>query len=200
MRAVRGAPNRNGPRCCSPSGPLRVSWGGRGELGTLHAVEPAQPATEIAGDRFMAGFYLNELVLVFTRRGEPHPDLFAHYTAALADLGVPGGLEASLRQFEIALLAETGYGLSLERDADTGAPLQDSQLYRYVADRGPVAVRDAGDRSLVFSGAELKCIGAGSFADVGMLRTAKRLLRHVLRYHLGDRELKTRGVMAEMLG
>jgi DNA repair protein RecO (recombination protein O) len=181
-----------------PFQPLRVSWSGRGSLYTLHAAEPAAPIARLRGTPLMAGFYLNELILVFMRRGDPHPDLFAHYTAALADLGRGEPSEPVLRRFELSLLAEVGYGLIVDQDVANGTPLLANRRYEYVVDRGPVPVADDHAGALVFSGAQLLAIGNGKFDSSEQIKCAKRLMRAVLDHHLDGRPLKTRRVFSAM--
>jgi DNA repair protein RecO (recombination protein O) len=197
---ARGArrPRSRWPAVLQPFQPLRVSWSGRGELFTLRAAEPAAHAAPMAGMRLMAGFYMNELLLVFVRRGDPHPVLFAHYTAALADLAGDDDMEIILRQFEIALLAEAGYGLSLECVAVTGEPLSPTGQYQYVIDQGPVPVVHGQTDGLIFSGEELLAIHSREFGCGNVRRCAKRLTRAVLQHHMHGRELKTREVLAAM--
>jgi len=181
-----------------PFQPLRLSWSGRGALYTLRVAETATQTVPLAGMRVMAGFYINELLLEFIRRGDPHPALFAHYTAALSSLSGDDDIEAVLRLFELSLLAEVGYGLNLERVAVTDEPLQSAKRYRYVIDQGPVPAVDGQTDTLIFSGEELLAIRSGEFTRSDVRRCAKRLTRAVLRHHLNGRTLKTRDVMAAM--
>ena len=69
-----------------PFQPLRMSWSGRSALQTLRAAEPTSASVPLSGMTLMAGYYMNELLLALLHRGDPHPDLFAHYGAALAAL------------------------------------------------------------------------------------------------------------------
>ncbi len=182
-----------------PFQPLVVSWYGRGGgLMTLQAAEPAGMPAALQGTALMAGFYVNELVLRFLHRGDPHPRLFATYATAVAGLAGNGGPEPVLRAFEVELLAESGYGLILEHDAGDGAPLEPAVRYEYVVERGPLPAAAAAPASAVFSGAELLAIGAGCFDDPACLAAARRLLRAVLDHHLGGRPLRTRQVFAAM--
>ena len=50
----------------------------------------------------------------------------------------------------------------------------------------------------IFSGAELLATAKGEFADQSELKSAKRLLRSLLDWHLDGRSLKTREVMMSM--
>lgn len=180
-----------------PFMPLRLSWSGRGDLHTLKAAEAAGFTTPMAGLSVMGAFYLNELIINFTRRGDPHPELFAAYAAALAELRTLRDPEPALRRFELLLLGEVGYGLNLAGNPASDTPLDPGSSYEYRLELGPVPVRDdAGP--LVFSGSHLLSIGRGEFESHEVLQSAKRLLRAVLAHHLDGRTLRTRQVLAAM--
>jgi DNA repair protein RecO (recombination protein O) len=67
----------------NPFQPLRLSWSGRGELGSLRQVELAGIASAPSGNLLMAGFYVNELILKLLQRNDPHPGLFTHYASLI---------------------------------------------------------------------------------------------------------------------
>lgn len=182
-----------------PFQPLRMSWSGRGSLYTLRSAEPTSEPFDINGLALMSAYYLNELLIMLMHRRDAHPNLFAHYGAALAGLANEGEPEKVLRRFEVLLLAEIGYGLVVTEDVVDQQPLVADRRYEYVIDRGPVPVEpdDAGD--LVFSGADLLAIGRGEFSDQSQLRNAKRLLRPLLNWALGGKRLRTREVLASMV-
>ena len=185
-----------------PFQPLHLSWFGRGSLHTLKTAEPSSVPVAVNGMRLMSGYYLNELLLSFIRRGDPHPELFAHYTTALVGLAEEQNTETPLRRFEIALLREIGYGLILDHDAENGEPLDPDRQYQYMIERGPVPLVAGQSMSmaegLVFSGEQLMAIDAGGLIGEDDLRCAKRLLRAVLHHYLDGRPLKTREVLAAM--
>ena len=124
--------------------PLLIAWSGRRGLYTLRTAEYAAPAISLRGPDLMSAFYLNELVLSLTDRDDPHPELFAHYGAALAALSDGVRTEQALRQFELSLLAELGYGLIMDHDVETEQPLVADRRYRYVVDRGPIPAGSGG--------------------------------------------------------
>jgi DNA repair protein RecO (recombination protein O) len=182
-----------------PFQPLAVSWSGRGGgLMGLRAAESAGTAAPLQGAALLSGFYLNELLMRFLDRGDPHPQLFIAYGEALAGLPSGGGPEPSLRRFEMELLAEAGYGLNLDHEALSGEPLDPAMRYRYVIDQGPVSAGSAPEGELVFEGADLMAIGRREFAGAARLHSARRLLRAALDHHLGGRPLRTREVFAAM--
>jgi DNA repair protein RecO (recombination protein O) len=177
--------------------PLRLSWAGRGSLYTLRGAEAASFAVAIDGVSLMGAFYLNELVLNFVRRGDPHPGLFIAYSQALGELRAGGDPEPALRRFELQMLAEVGYGLNLDHDVLNDLPLDPDALYEYRLEQGPVPAA-AGGAALTLAGAELLAIGRGDLSTPARLQAAKRLLRSVLAHDLDGKTLKTRAVLASM--
>jgi DNA repair protein RecO (recombination protein O) len=183
-----------------PFQPMRMSWSGRGSLQTLRAAETTSSSLPFTGLRLMSGYYINELLIALLHRNDPHPNLFAYYGAVLAELAAGEELEPALRRFELALLAEIGYGLVTDCDAASGLPLRADHSYEYVADQGPLPVAPGTVGDFVISGADLMAIGKGDFDHPERLLIAKRLLRKKLNWCLGGRPLKTRQVMASMQG
>ncbi len=59
-----------------PFVPLKLSWVRRGELGRLTHVEDDGPSYALEGQRLLAGFYANELLLRLTARGDPNGEAF----------------------------------------------------------------------------------------------------------------------------
>lgn len=177
-----------------PFQPLWLGWSGRGEVRTLGRVEAAGRAFALDGDHLYCGFYLNELLMRVLARDDPHEDLFGHYLTALHDLADRQPLDAVLRPFELRLLRILGYGLVLDREADTGRPVQGAQRYRYQPQQGIVAVGVTdGCPSDGLSGETLLQLAADR-PPVGdaQIREARRLLRTALAPHLGSRPLVSR--------
>lgn len=181
-----------------PFQPLRMSWSGRGSLYTLRSAEPSALPLPMTGLPLMSAYYLNELLMILIQRGDPYPELFAHYGAAIGALSEGGEPERVLRRFEVALLSEIGYGLVVDLDVVDQQPLAADQYYEYVIDRGAVPVATGYEGDLVFSGATLHAIAGGELTDDTQLRNAKRLLRPLLNWALGGKQLKTRAVLASM--
>ncbi len=184
-----------------PFQPLLLSWSGRGELGTLAGVEPAfdndGSVPRLSGTSLYSGFYLNELLMRLLQRHDPHPELFVAYGEALRTL--PETLQRSLRLFEKQLLESLGYGLLLDHEADSGAPVSASADYIYALESGPVRSHAGATSGLRVSGRSLLSLAADDLSDAQSLSDSKRLMRAALDLYLGGRELKTRGMFAAML-
>ena len=69
-----------------PFRPLLVSWSGRGELGTLTGADQVAAPPRLHGEALYCGLYLNELLIRLLHRGDPHPEVFERYRAALSEL------------------------------------------------------------------------------------------------------------------
>lgn len=197
---ARGARRPKSPwrSVLQPFMPVRLSWVGRGSLYTLRTAESASFVPPLSGLGLMAAFYLNELIVHFVRRGDPHPGLFVAYSHALAELRAGGDPEPTLRRFELQLLAEAGYGLNLDHDVLNDVPVDPGRHYEYRFEHGPVPA-DATDGALTLTGTELLAINRGELASPDILLAARRLLKAVVAHHLDGRTLKTRQVLAAML-
>ena len=182
-----------------PFSELLVSWSGRGEAGQLTGAERVRPPAQLSGDRLMSGFYANELLLKLLERHDPHPSLFDAYGTLIAQLlDGDGDAQRALRLFEKRLLDELGFGLSLEHDRTSGAPLEAACSYRYRIDGGPERLDGVAEGSLIFSGASLLSLAREELADSRSIADARRLLRAALDQCLDGRPLRTREVLIEM--
>jgi DNA repair protein RecO (recombination protein O) len=182
-----------------PFSELLVSWSGRGEAGQLTGVERVRPPAHLAGDRLMSGFYANELLLKLLERHDPHPALFDAYGTLVAQLLEPlADEQRALRLFEKRLLDELGWGLNLEQDSTTGAPVDAARAYRYRIDGGPELLDGVAEGTLIFSGASLLSLAREALQDPQSVADARRLLRAALDQCLDGRPLRTREVLIEM--
>lgn len=172
---------------------LRLSWSERGELGSLIGVEADGPGFRLAGNALYSAFYLNELLVRLLVRNDPHPFLFDRYVVALNRLtGSTADVECTLRLFEKCLLQETGYGLLLDVDCQTGEPVRSDGLYDYHLEAGPVEAAPGTTRGFLFSGSSLLALAEERNLDAPALRDAKRLMRAALSLYLGGKPLKSR--------
>jgi DNA repair protein RecO (recombination protein O) len=210
-----------------PFQPLLLEWFGRGELKTLKTAEAAAPATPLAGESLMSGFYLNELMLKLTSREDPHEGLFEAYDRAIAELraisrlvapakaapqspmgsraaaaaAAPGmTIEPILRRFELALLQELGYAVEMTREAGHGAPIAAEREYFYVVERGPVAAGEGETPSnaVRLRGRTLIDLESGRLDDPATAAQAKQLMRLLINHSLNGQELATRALVRDL--
>jgi DNA repair protein RecO (recombination protein O) len=190
---ARGALRRNSVLSANlqPTIPLRIVLGGRGELMNLVRAEALAPASMLAGERLYCLFYVNELVMRLTASHDPNQELFEIYRDTLAALAGEGGIEALLRRFEKQLLDALGFGLQLDTEADSDAPLEAECSYHYDVERGPLRVGPE-STGIRLHGATLMALASDEELPPRALREAKQLMRHVLNHHLDGRPLTSR--------
>lgn len=177
--------------------PLRLSWSGSSELGTLTSAEWSGGEAALSGAGLMCGFYLNELLLRLLPREDAHEALFDAYAEALARLAAGEPQAPVLRGFERRLLAELGYAPLLDREAAGGTAIEPDKRYAYQPDRGPVETRgDDGD--MVVRGSTLLDIARDDYRMPETREEALRLMRALIAERLGGQSLHTRAVLAEL--
>ncbi|MGH8195457.1 MAG: DNA repair protein RecO [Woeseiaceae bacterium] len=180
-----------------PFMPLQVSWVMRSDLGTLTGAEVRGAPIALDGEALLAAYYANELLLHFTHRHDPQPEIFAAYAGTIERLQGGASVAVRLREFEMELLRLLGYGLNLQHDTVQENPLAAERYYEYRMEQGPVQVSKRRG-PMIFSGAELIAIRNRDFANPDILRSAGRLLRKVIAFHLGGKELKSRKVLMDL--
>ena len=191
-RAAQGA-------ILQPFHPLWACWAGRGEVRSLTSAEAAGSPLALSGQALFCGLYLNELLTLLLERGDPHPNLFAFYHAALQGLAGGEHLETGLRQFELRLLGELGYGPLLDQAED--GPIRAEDRYHCVPGQPPRRVQVGEGNTQALQGATLLAlVGGTTLGEPWMAREARDLLRRLLAPHLGTRPLKSRELFRQARG
>lgn len=206
----------------NPFQPINIDWFGRADLKTLKAADHERIYPQMRGSALMAAFYINELLLKLAVKDDPHELLFDAYDDALAalsqvnmSLNKSREIEATLRCFELTMLAELGYALTLKHEADADTPIEPEADYLYYVERGPVRVTDksherngqfahnvdANGAHYKISGYTLCALDEGALnptTDARILSEAKQLMRRVINHYLGDKALHTRQLIREL--
>ena len=193
-RGVRGERAKLRRAQLEPFQPLSLDLLLRGEMATLTGAETVGMPLRLGGDHGLAGLYLNELVVRLTARQDAQPALFDAYARTLARLaaGEPAGW--TLRRFERDLLEAIGYGLQLRSEAGGEEVLQAQAHYRYDVEQG--AVRCAAGAARAVRGGDLLALVEDRMPDPAGAAALRRLMREVIRYHLGGGELRAWRMLA----
>lgn len=175
--------------------PLLVSFAGRSELKTLIHVELAHlKAARLTGLAVYCGFYVNELTGHFLHVYDPNPDVFNCYAQCLQALADTGRQEIALRQYELNLLENLGYGLQLNFDPVEQKPVDADKLYEFYVEQGPIAANNG-----PFPGRILLAIDNREFADDKVRSAAKIIMRRVIDFYLQGKSLKSRSVINQVI-
>lgn len=192
-RGSRSGRGGLGAQALQPFVPLEAAWTGSGALKTLTQAEATAPgAPRLAGRALYLGLYVNELLVRLLPEHDPHPALYGRYRQLLLELAGSVDAEPLLRRFELALLADLGYGLALDCDGRTGLPIAPECEYVYVAGTGITRAAAGGGGRTRLSGADLIAMAADDYAAAGARHCAKTLLRAALAEQLGERPLRSR--------
>ncbi len=178
--------------------PLRLSWFGKGEVRTLHSAEWQGGQPQLQGTALLCGFYLNELLLNLMARDDAHEQLFDYYQHTLQRLAHETDHAATLRCFEKHLLQQLGYALLLDREADSGKPVESGTHYRYVIERGVLGENADAPEGLTISGKTLQDMAADDYRDPASAQQSKQLMRMLLNHYLAGKALHTRELIKDL--
>lgn len=174
--------------------PLWLELRGQGELKTVMKLEETQLPLQLTGRWLFSAMYLNELICRLFPATVPAETLFELYQRSLqvlAEVATNSSadeqkllLEAILRRFELAVLAELGQPLDLQFCVD-GEAIVATACYRWLPEQGMLRSGQG------FRGADLLAIAAGDWQP-DSLRAAKQLCRQLLQPLLGQAPLLSR--------
>lgn len=220
---AKGAKRPKSPfrACLFPFKLLSFSFVGKNELKTvthLEEYEKYSASTNYThGNQLIFGLYVNELILRFLKKEDPHPELFSVFHLAVGYLFNIDNLcqqhqlsknhmsQLILRAIEMALLTAVGYGIQLYTIAQSHSPINETDYYYYDPVMGFTRAKQ--DTIGSISGLLLKIMAeldlnklehflnhlSQSKTDFTIfLRVAKKILRQSLDYHLGDKKIHTR--------
>ncbi|POR49043.1 DNA replication and repair protein RecO [Paraburkholderia eburnea] len=178
--------------------PLTLNWTGKGEVRTLTGAEWVGGMLPLAGDALLCGFYVNELLVKFLAREDPHPALFNHYVVTLTRLAHDLPPVQVLRSFERVLLRDTGYALALNRTVNRKTVMAEGR-YVFDPERG---VREASDewpsQWPVLSGQTLLDMEEDDYHRPQTVAQSKALMRFLLNTYLGGTPLATRQILIDL--
>ncbi|WP_323071911.1 DNA repair protein RecO [Mycetohabitans endofungorum] len=183
--------------------PLALSWTGKSEMRTLTKAEWVGGMRPLAGDALLCGFYVNELLVRFCAREDPHTALFDHYLLTLTRLAHDEPAVQVLRSFERVLLRETGYAMSLDRTI-TRQNVVAGRSYVFDPERGicDVEMLDGAQtdtlRGPVIAGQTLLDMERDDYSRAQTVAQSKTLMRFLLNTYLGGAPLATRQILIDL--
>jgi len=177
-----------------PFAPVQISWLGDGDLVTMLEVEELPQDSNLQAKRAICGLYLNELLIRLLPKWDACLELFNEYQTtlqALADLEL--NEQITLRKFEKRLLKALGYGLQLSCEVESGAPIEAHNYYVFDPILGPKLALNSATQAI--KGSSLLMLANEDFNAATDLAEIRRLMRSVLAYHLGPKQLVSRQLL-----
>jgi DNA repair protein RecO (recombination protein O) len=171
-----------------PFVPLQIALRGHQELKTLTQAEPVGMNGILQGNALMCGMYVNEMMQRLLLPFDSHPRLYVFYQYVLNELILNQDIEGALRTFEHRLLAETGYGLSMDAVLADQTYLFDVNAWQFSV----VKTVSEGSRNRCFHGKNLLAIDEDCYDRPEVRQSAKRLMRLAIDHLLAGRPLHSR--------
>ena len=171
--------------------PLLFDWSGRKEAKTLQRVHWLGTLVPMSGEALMSGFYINELVMKLCAREERHPGLFRAYLEVLdvLALGQRESTAPALRSFEKLILTLAGWA-----PATDGYPAGELYCVR----EGVICATARSAGVPLYERSAVSALLEDRFTERASQRAVRDILRDLIHYHLGTRELNTRRILNEL--
>lgn len=191
---ARGVRSRKTPKrnLLNPFTKLLVSFQGKTDLKLLTQFESQGLPLVLTGNFLFSGFYLNELMVRLLPEMDAHAEIFVLYEQSLQCLAQQYELEPILRNFELQLLENLGYGIHFDADAKSGEPLSNEKNYCLDPAQGFYLADESVPYNFQFPGQHINAIAANDFSAQETRQTAKRVARILLKPHLGNKPLMSR--------
>lgn len=177
--------------------PLSMGWSGKSDIRTLISAEWVGGMLPLEKSGLLCGFYLNELLVKFLVRDDPHPALFDHYVSTLNQLAHHEPAPIVLRKFEQALLSESGLIADLSYCTVSKAKVIAEKHYVIDPEMGARPAR-AADHMPQILGQTLLDMQAGEYQDATTQSQSKILMRYLLAHHLHGIPLNTRQILIDL--
>jgi DNA repair protein RecO (recombination protein O) len=204
---ARGARSAKSRFSYQPFVPVLMRCFGRGELKTAAGVEAGGVAYQLVGRNLMIGMYANELLYRLLGKYVPIESLYDRYETLLLALQADASTTLVLRRFELSLLADLGYGVSFDIEAETGDPIDATASYGFRPENGfyrmpdeihEVSIRSNGtDAIRAVAGEDLLAIADGRL-DSANDRVARWVVRQSIDQLLDGKPLNSRKLFAGM--
>ena len=196
VRGIRGTSRRS--NAIQPFSLGTLNYFGRSNLVNVSSFDSAH-FFALQGDVLFGGLYLLELLNRLVAERQKEPAIFAAAVSTLTSMEAGYELQSCLRNFELDLLEQLGYGVVCHREAHTGDPIDPQKRYAYTPQQGFVTVADGAaldaDENEFLGGWLLK-VQARDFSQLESRRAAKQIVRRALAPLLGDKPLVSRKMLA----
>lgn len=173
----------------TPGALLSISLSGKGSLLNINNCEISH-LFSLNYSSLSCLVYLNELLSKFLEIEDPHEEIFLQYLSVceILEQSSQEEIEKKLREFELILLSEVGYGINLETDSITNTPIDEKKKYSFSPSSG--FKETSSPKGII--GSDIVNFSKGDFSLIDTRRTAKNIMREAIDFHLGNKNLNLR--------
>ena len=147
-----------------PFVPISLSLFGKSDLKTVANLEFPKKPFAISGKNLILGMYVNELLYRLLGKFDPLESVFDSYECLLKKFENLNNPISSLREFELNLLKELGYGINFQTDAVSGEVFSLSAHYNFFVNEGFRKTFEPDEMS--FRGDEIQSMALGKLDQV----------------------------------
>ena len=147
-----------------PFVPISLSLFGKSDLKTVANLEFPEKPFAISGKNLILGMYVNELLYRLLGKFDPLESVFDSYECLLKKFENLNNPISSLREFELNLLKELGYGINFQTDAVSGEVFSPSAHYNFFVNEGFRKTFEPDEMS--FRGDEIQSMALGKLDQV----------------------------------
>ena len=170
---------------------LLLGLSGRHELKNLQQVDALDASYKLEGHYLFSAMYINELLSRLLAKEIPQAELYCLYQTTLQALSQQEAIEPQLRQFELSLIAELGYGIDFLYDTNSGQEIEPFAYYSFIHEQGWLRLKQQYAGNNCFLGESIMQISDFVWTPASLL-CAKYISRMTLAKLLGDKPLKSR--------
>ena len=173
----------------TPGALLSVSLSGKGTLKNVIHCE-IDHLFSLNNSSLSCLVYLNELLAKFLEQEDPHEEIFDQYLSVceILESNSSEKVEKKLREFELILLREIGYGINLESDSLTNEFIDHEKYYSF----SPSFGFKQSNSTKEIKGIDIINFSKGNFKEISTRRSAKKIMREAIDFHLGNKNLNLR--------
>lgn len=178
--------------------PLWIRWLGKGELPLLVQAEELGIRQPLNTLQSLSLFYMNELLLRLTQRGDPFPEFFEEYESTIKALNDVSNIAWNLRRYERHLLTALGWAADLRQCGHCGIALSPGTTWFYATQAGIFCPRHApGEGATAIPAEVLEWLSGpmNSPPACGYNAQLRQYLERELQVHLGSRALESRRLL-----
>ena len=195
FKGIRSKKSRY-PGMVQPFVPILLSLSGRSDLKTATNLEFPEKPFSISGKNIILGMYVNELLYRLLEKFDPLESVFDSYESLLKKLEEFSNPISSLREFELNLLKELGYGINFHTDSISGDLFFPHAHYNFFVNEGFRKTLEPDEMS--FRGDEIQSMASGKLEEIRPKKVLS-LTRQSLASLLGKTPLISRTIFSGLI-